>query len=202
MQLQPEDLLPADFSARLLNLLRTVPQGIDEYGLIKQLAVEFPASPFAVPGALREPLSLFQLHFLLFHELYKLADEVAGQGQQLDIHALTIRLGPRLPGYAGLQREDPMRSYYLDWGQWVETNADDVERLLGDFFQGRSSIPPAEHARALRLFGLQEPVTAGQIKRRYRQMLSQHHPDRGGSTADAQAINDAFLILQRYYGKV
>ncbi|WVM89187.1 hypothetical protein UMZ34_00115 [Halopseudomonas pachastrellae] len=39
------------------------------------------------------------------------------------------------------------------------------------------------------------------LKQRYRSLLSRHHPDRGGSTAQAQEINRAMLILQRYYGK-
>ncbi|TVP87619.1 MAG: molecular chaperone DnaJ [Pseudomonadaceae bacterium] len=202
MTVSADELLPENFVDHLHALLQAHPQGIDEYALIKQLAADFPDSPFAVPGALREPLALFQLHFLLFHQLYRLADQVAEHGQQLDIHALSIRLGPRLSGQEGLLREDPLRTYYLDWAQWMETNAADVERLLGDFFGGRSSVPAAEHAAALALFELAEPLTAPDIKRRYRQLLSQHHPDRGGSTATAQAINDAFLILQRYYGKV
>lgn len=202
MTASADELLPKDFVDHLHGLLRAHPQGIDEYALIKRLAADFPDSPFAVTGALREPLALFQLHFLLFHQLYRLADQVAEQGLQLDIHALSIKLGPRMPGYEALQREDPLRSYYLDWVQWVETNAADVERLLGDFYQGQTRVPAEEHAAALALFELQEPLTPREVKQRHRQLLSQHHPDRGGSTAAAQAINDAFLILQRYYGKV
>ncbi|MCO3066035.1 hypothetical protein FA243_29305, partial [Pseudomonas aeruginosa] len=40
-----------------------------------------------------------------------------------------------------------------------------------------------------------------QIKLRYRQLVSQHHPDRGGSTARLQSINKAMEILQRYYSR-
>ncbi len=202
MTASADELLPENFIDHLHALLRAHPQGIDEYSLIKRLAADFPDSPFAVAGALREPLALFQLHFLLFHQLYRLADQVAAQDLQLDIHALSIRLGPRMPGREALQREDPLRAYYLDWAQWVETNTADVERLLGDFYQGKTNVPADEHAAALQLFELQEPLTPKDVKQRHRQLLSQHHPDRGGSTADAQAINDAFLILQRYYGKV
>ena len=39
------------------------------------------------------------------------------------------------------------------------------------------------------------------IKLRYRQLVSQHHPDRGGSTARLQSINKAMEILQRYYSR-
>jgi DnaJ-class molecular chaperone len=37
------------------------------------------------------------------------------------------------------------------------------------------------------------------IKQRYRQLVSQHHPDRGGSTSRLQSINLAMEILARYY---
>ncbi|MBU2294721.1 MAG: J domain-containing protein, partial [Gammaproteobacteria bacterium] len=40
------------------------------------------------------------------------------------------------------------------------------------------------------------------IKHRYRQLVSLHHPDRGGSTARLQSINKAMEILERYYGRV
>ncbi len=40
------------------------------------------------------------------------------------------------------------------------------------------------------------------IKYRYRQLVSQHHPDRGGSTSRLQSINLAMEILQRYYAGI
>lgn len=199
---QPEDLLPAGFAAGLLALLRDAVPGMDEYSLIRRLAQVFPDSVFAIPGVLRDPLTLFQVHFLLFHQLYRLSDTLLEEGLQIRINALSIGLEPRLPGKAGLQLNDPLRVYYLDWSQWLATNADDVERLLGDFFRGRGSVPAQSHQAALEHFSLREPVSLPQIKRRYRQLLSEHHPDRGGDTATAQAINESFLILQRYYGKL
>ena len=39
------------------------------------------------------------------------------------------------------------------------------------------------------------------IKHRYRQLVSLHHPDRGGNTARLQSINKAMEILERYYGR-
>lgn len=201
IELHPDMLLPADFDDVLLRLLHAHPAGQSEYALLQALATEFPASLFAEPGALRDPLQLFRLHFLLFHQLYRLADQVAQQGLVLDIHALKIQLRPRLPGMAGLQVDDPLRRYYLDWDHWRDTNRDDVERLIDSFWRGRVSVSEPEVSAALAVLELEEGADAAACRRQYRRLLSQHHPDRGGSTARAQEINQAMLILQRYYGK-
>lgn len=57
---------------------------------------------------------------------------------------------------------------------------------------------------ALELFeleGSEQPLNLATIKHRYRQLVSLHHPDRGGSTARLQSINKAMEILERYYGR-
>ena len=199
-----DDLLPADFDPFVLVCLADAPGGIDEFSLIKRLGVQFPDSLFGVPGALRDPLLLFQTHFLLFHALYRLSDQLAERQLALQIHALSIRLLPR--EYSTAQGEnlaelDPLRSYYLDWEQWLTTQGDDVERLLKGFRQGNFAVSEAEVNAALISFELEAPVDARQIKQRYRELVSQHHPDRGGSTERVQEVNQALLILQRYYGK-
>ena len=58
-----------------------------------------------------------------------------------------------------------------------------------------------EKRAALELFELHEEsrLDLGTIKYRYRQLVSLHHPDRGGSTSRLQSINQAMEILQRYY---
>ncbi|MEH6798711.1 MAG: DNA-J related domain-containing protein [Halopseudomonas sabulinigri] len=202
--LQPEELLPNGFSETLLELLNASPQGLGEYLLIRQLAERYPDSLFAEPGALQDPLRLFQLHFLLFHMLYQLADQLAELDQTLSIHALHIRLLPRDASAPGIALEDPLRRYYLDWQQWRETHAEDVQRLLDGFWrrQPKSMVTADELQQALIVMELQEPTDARAIKQRYRALVRVHHPDRGGDTARAQELNQAMLILQRYYGKV
>lgn len=201
IEMQPDMLLPDGFDDGLLSLLRSEPQGLSEYALLQALAAAFPESLFAEPGALRDPLQLFRLHFLLFHQLYRLADQIGSQGLALDIHALNIQLVPRSAGAEGLQADDPLRRYYLDWDHWRETNRNDVERLIDSFWRGRASVSEPEVSAALAVLELEEGADAAACRRQYRRLLSQHHPDRGGSTARAQEINQAMLILQRYYGK-
>ena len=200
----PDDLLPAGFDDFVLACLAEAPGGVDEFSLIKVLAERFPDTVFGVPGALREPLLLFQTHFLLFHALYRLSDRLAERHLELQIHALSIRMLPRsVADKSGslLQERNPLRSYYLDWEQWLTTQGEDVERLLNGFRQGRFALSPQEVGAALDVFGLEEPVDPQRIKLRYRELMSLHHPDRGGRTGVVQEINEALLILQRYYGK-
>ena len=58
-----------------------------------------------------------------------------------------------------------------------------------------------EKQAALELFELnhEQTLDLSRIKQRYRQMVSLHHPDRGGSTERLQSINLAMEILERYY---
>ena len=201
--LQPDQLLPEGFAAAVLSQLRAAPLGLSEYQLIRQLAEQFPASLFAEHGALQDPLRLFQLHFLLFYQLYRLADELAPEGLSLQIHALSIRVLPRTESVPGLQHTDPLRAYYLDWQQWRDTHAEDVQRLLDGFWrrQGGGGVAPEELVQALAAMDLAQPTDARAVKQRYRALVRVHHPDRGGSTARVQEINQAMLILERYYGK-
>lgn len=201
-RLLPDDLLPEGFEPFVLATLAEHPSGLDEFSLIRALAQAFPDTLFAAPDALRDPLALFQTHFLLFHGLYRLSDRLLARQQELEVHALGIRLLQRQSGPEGLQFADPLRSYYLDWTQWASTHSDDVERLLQGYRQGPFGVARDELDVALALFGIAEPVTARRIKQRYRALVSVHHPDRGGDTGQTQVINAAFLILQRYYGKI
>ena len=195
-----EELLPPGFAEAVLRLLEDHPQGIGEFALLRHLAGAFPDSVFAIPGALREPLQLFQLHFLLFHGLYRLSDALVDSRRELLIEALCIRLQPRQVAGPAVQLNDPLRSYYLDWNQWLETSADDVTRLLDDFWRSRHEpVTDAQVRWARDILGVTAEAGMATIKRCYRRLMMQHHPDRGGDTARGVEINEAYLILNRYY---
>ncbi|MBQ0744435.1 MAG: hypothetical protein KBT85_14170, partial [Pseudomonas sp.] len=157
VDITPEDLLPAGFEAELLSQLTARPDGIDEFSLIRELAVMFPDSLFAAPDVLREPLSLFQAHFLLFHVLHRLSDRLADERLDIEVHALRIRLLPWRGGVDGIVTPDPLRAYYLDWNQWLTTQGDDVEQLLQGFRQGPFSVPEDELEQAHGIFELPAP---------------------------------------------
>ena len=62
-----------------------------------------------------------------------------------------------------------------------------------------NSINPArpllERQQALRVLGLPPNATPQQIKRRYRTLAKQHHPDRGGDRREMQRIIAAYEFL-------
>lgn len=45
------------------------------------------------------------------------------------------------------------------------------------------------------VLGVERTATADEIKRAYRRLASQHHPDKGGSTAEFQTIEEAYRTL-------
>ncbi|HAQ88299.1 MAG TPA: molecular chaperone DnaJ, partial [Pseudomonas sp.] len=115
------------------------------------------------------------------------------------------------PGVSGIVENDPLRDYYLDMTNLRDTDEAEVERLLASFWsrmrgdhlgERNESWDPDQKRAALELFELDQeaaPLSLHTIKRRYRQLVSIHHPDRGGSTTRLQSINLAMEILQRYY---
>lgn len=197
-----DDLDPGlDLSEQLHQLLCAAPAGLGEYQLIQQLkdrhCTHIPHLP------LTDKLVLFRTHFLLFNALYSLRERLWGeQAGFLQINPLCIQLLPYQAGRAELSEHDPLRDYYLDLSQLSDTDERDVEKLLASFW---TRMQGGEEKRAaLELFELADEPQAlnlALIKRRYRQLVSQHHPDRGGSTTRLQSINKAMEILERYYGK-
>ncbi|MDO9320515.1 MAG: DNA-J related domain-containing protein [Pseudomonas sp.] len=189
---------PTDLAEQLLALLQAASDGCSEYQLIQQLRQQ-QSTP--LDNLASDPhLALFQTHFLIFNALYRLRERLwLARSAHLQISPLCCQLLPYQAGSAELAEHDPLRDYYLDLQHLQSTNAHDVEQLLASFWtrlQGGD-----EQRAALELFELsaQPALDLARIKHRYRQLVSQHHPDRGGSTSRLQSINLAFEILQRYY---
>ncbi len=194
------ELNPAfDLAEQLLELLREAPDGCSEYLLIQQLKSRH--STHIPHLALTDKLVLFRTHFLLFNALYQLRERLWNEKTaHLLISPLRVQLQPYQAGNLALSEHDSLRDYYLDLRNLRETSEDDVEKLLTSFWKRMQGGD--EKRAALELFELEEsnePLNLGIIKRRYRQLVSQHHPDRGGSTARLQSINRAMEILERYY---
>jgi hypothetical protein len=189
----------ADLAEHLHQLLQDAPAGIGEYQLIQQLkdrhCTHIPHLP------LTDNLVLFRTHFLVFNALYRLRERLWSERLGfVQINPLCIQLLPYQAGSAELSEHDPLREYYLDLSQLSDTDERDVEKLLASFW---TRMQGGEEKRAaLELFELnesQQVLNIGLIKHRYRQLVSLHHPDRGGSTARLQSINKAMEILERYY---
>ena len=194
-----DDLDPSqDLAEQVLQLLQAAPDGLAEYALIQQLKARHSGHLPNLP--LTDKLVLFRTHFLLFNALYRLRDQLwQAQTHLLEISPLCIRLLPYEPGDTALSERDELRDYYLDMSQLRDTDERDVERLLASFWTRMQG--GEEKLAALQLFELDadQPVDMPRIKQRYRQLVSLHHPDRGGSTQRLQSINTAMEILTRYY---
>lgn len=188
-----------DLVDQLLVLLRQAPDGIGEFELIQRLKAGHSTH---IPNlGLADRLVLFRTHFLLFNALYLLRDRLWAEGSAfLAISPLSIRLLPYAAGSDALTEHDPLRTYYLDLRHLRDTTERDVEKLLASFWTRMQGGD--EKLAALELFELvegDEALDLAVIKHRYRQLVGQHHPDRGGSTERIQSINKAMEILQRYY---
>lgn len=179
------------FFEAVSSVLEQNPDGLSEHEMLRLLQRDW----FAFLGdSPWQPHALFCAHFLLFHALYRLRDAAReARRAHLDIGPLCIRWLPYRAADSAVATVDALREYYLDLANLEATSAQDVDALLASF---RSRLQRNDgRAAALQELGLADPVDDALIKRTYRQLAMQHHPDRGGDTQRLQAINAAVDLL-------
>ncbi|MFC4258703.1 DNA-J related domain-containing protein [Marinobacter lacisalsi] len=188
-------------SAAVEACLREARGGLSELELIRRLQ----APPWQIVGSVdyANPAALYPVHFLLFHVLYRLRDELAERGETVTISPLTISLresdvvaGTGLP-----DNSDPLRAFYLDLNHY-KMSEDDVLRMVDDFWAGRVHQRPAKKsaAEAASVLGFDAlPADFLVVKHRFRRAVMQAHPDRGGDTERVQQLNEAFATLRHYF---
>jgi hypothetical protein len=185
-------------------LLSDNPQGLPEHQLLKLLQ-QAPHEFFA-SDALRDPLLLFQTHFLLFHCLYNLKQRWAiAQQAELEISVLLIIKRPFIVKETEknqaqpLLQSDPLAQYYLDWSHFSTTTEEDVETLLNSFWR-KVFNPQTEDniQQSLAIMQLDVPVSTVQLKIQYRRLAQIHHPDKGGDSEHFKKICQAFHQLKQY----
>lgn len=165
----------------------------NEYELLKIVQQDERLGPL-VSTAAGDSLALYRAHFLLFHALYRLADELA-QSQQalLEISSLVIRWYDYRPGQQDLRQPDSVRDYYLDWRNYEMADAQTVDELIASFWVGLHRHDNRDDALAA--LNLADPVDDDTIRKAYQRLVMQHHPDRGGDNEKIQAINAAIKLL-------
>jgi hypothetical protein len=180
-------------------------EGITEFEIITLLK----KSPYSLfdEDALRDPLTLFQTHFVLFHSLYNLRNQWRRQKVgELDIGLTQIKLLPILSFNAGLQATDPLGDYYLDWKNLSATDEAGVEELLNNFWQKMAGVDINHHfspetinaaTLTLRMDSI-EGVSLLQLKQQYRKLQHATHPDKGGSVEGSQQVLKAYTTLYKY----
>lgn len=176
---------------------------MSEYSLISILQTP----PYALfdKEALRDPLIMFQTHFVVFHALYRVRDRWREKGVgELGIHTLRIVLNAPLTATSLPENTDPLRAYYLDWDKFNETGEEDVNALLNDFWQrvggGMTSVSQAEieDAKQALELGDDSGLTLASVKRQYRKLVHVHHPDKGGDEVKAKRLVRAFSVLSTH----
>lgn len=192
---------PLHLPPELLRLIRQVladnPEGTREIDLIDILSEHLPE--LISREALNTPLSRFRTHFLLFHALYQLrALLFAEQSGILEIAPLMIQIHPWSGSNSqNIDLHDALEAYYLNWENLMSTNEDDVGNLLAGFW--KRMIAPNEVQNALLVMNLKPQAGWTEMKQQYRQLCMAHHPDRGGNTADYQALQSAYQTLKQRY---
>ncbi len=185
----------------LIELLRyklSTGSAYSEYELMRWL--QEPEQGIFQADALAHQLTLFQSHFILMHALYSLRKEWLQQAVAvLDISALRIE---KRDWYAfssaatQVSNTDPLMDYYLDLNH-LETPEEEIEQLLISFWQKMRL--PEQQPEDLAILELTPPITSQQIKKQYKKLAMQHHPDRGGSEQKFCQVQSAYQRLRIQY---
>lgn len=175
--------------------------GMTEFELFDLL--KSPPYELFTAEALRNPLTLFQSHFILFNALYQLQGTwLTNKIGMLQIHCTNIRRTSWDPGQNGVITQDKLRAYYLDWTNLSNTDQSEVEALLDNFWSAFSGMPnqvnnnDMPQQKALDLLNLTSPFSALQLKQQYRKMLHLHHPDKGGDNGQTVELHNAYQRLK------
>lgn len=154
---------------------------------------------------LKDSLSLFRCHFLIFNGLYRLQLKASIHKQyKLAISSVEITtIVYKQDGtYAdsdqhALSEHDPLALFYLNTQHLINTSQADIQELLENFWKYYFNDTQKENALAV--LGLSGAVDFKTIKRQYRRLAMEHHPDRGGDADILIEIHQAMQCLQHYY---
>lgn len=195
-----DDVKQLHLHISLLSFRDELRAGLNEYSLLKKLS----EAPFHLfnPQCLKDSLMMYQTHFILFHGLYLLRDEwLLNQTGILEIHTTCIRLLPFSQGKRDITQNDPLRAFYLNWENMHGVEQEDVDALIDSFWR-RMAGEKLDHSegeirRARQVLALPETGTleSEMIKRQYRKLMHQCHPDKGGDVDLAQRISWAYNLL-------
>ena len=148
---------------------------------------------------------LFKRNFLIMNALYQLQTELHPE-QWLQVEAMNIQLFSLAETEGSTQAIDtthPLREYYLEWTNY-QVEEDEVKRLLNEFWSnyrrylgGSRAVASMDRIQALKLFGLSESATGKDIRKQWRKLAMQHHPDRESGDADKfRVMCEAWNVLR------
>lgn len=181
--------------------LRSAPAGMNELSLIK--ALQKPPWELLGDVVFSEPEKLYPVHFLLFHVLYRLRDQLSEAGESLRISPLNICIESQtvVSGHGLPDSVDALRHFYLDLSQY-RLPEDTIQQMMNDFWAGAPGQAPAqsETREAAETLGFDSvPTDFPTVKKRFRRAVMHAHPDRGGKTETIQHLNQAFAVLKAHF---
>ncbi len=187
-------LIEQSFVARIKTFLEEHPEGVKEHDLLRHLDEQ---GAFQILDTeVSSSLLLFQKHFLLFHVLYSINQQrVVDKQGGLQISPLLIKQLDYVEADTQIGELDPLSAYYLDLENLASATDDNVSDLLNTFWV--KYLKNEKRGNALKVLGLNDPVTDTKIVQRYRKLVSVHHPDKGGDKDKIQEINEAYAVLIR-----
>lgn len=180
-------------------LLRTHPDGMSELVMLRTLQ-EPPWQLFETID-FSSPAALYPVHFLLFHSLYRRRESLSAEsGETIDINALNIRLRPldmahdQQPG-----QHDALHAFYRDPSNH-DLAENTINRMLDDFWQGITRPADDELHQACQTLAIEAPPSdLGTARAAFRRLAMRHHPDRGGSNDQLQALNRAMATIRHHF---
>mgnify|MGYP000011437983 FL=1 len=184
--------------AALEDILRVHTEGLNEIDIINLLDEQY--HDIFPKKNLSDSLILFQTHFILFNALYALRDQFwANENGHLVLGPVKICLYPYNYSQHSqtLAEADHVKEYYSDFANMAQTDREGVENLIRSFWQQLGIH--YEQPKAFSILGLEYPCEWQDVKKQYRKLAMQHHPDRGGDKERLQEINDAFETVKKVY---
>jgi len=198
MQFPPLRISIEEFETTLLGYLQTLPDGTSEYDLIQFLREQdlFNLDPDELLSS--DSLVMFRIHFIVFHALYRLRDQMRQQAlHDIDLNPVCIRLLQYRSNGSALVEYDGLYDYYMDTDNLENTGSEDVDEMLQRFWLRLDNSE--RRTEALKELELDDPVSDDVIRKQYRRLAMKHHPDRGGEREKLQRINAAVSILLNSY---
>lgn len=187
-----DNILSDTFITTVKEYLDAHPVGVKEYDLLRHLDDKDLFDKLPVNESVS--LLLFQKHFLLFHVLYSINNELVEHNEgALHVSPLSIRKLEYVEADTQVGNVDVLSEYYLDLSNLESVDEYNVNEMLNSFWE--KYLRNDRREDALGVLGLSDPVTDKEIIQRYRKLATIHHPDKGGDKDMIQEINEAYAIL-------